>query len=279
MTRTTNTGVLAGLAVSLALVLAAPAMAQAGPSVAGGGAPGAAASAGGGDSAAAIVPPFTIWDVKLGQPVSAIPDADIVNVACGTDGGPPSLPLKSFAEFAKCPAEPSGLHEVHFEYDDEQAYVAKALELEYRFLQAGTSVYAHPVMLSVLVDDKGIAQGIRIVTDDHASIRDRRGAASLEQNLRARFGDWKLDCQQLAPVNGEQPLGATFVHDVCTGADTSGASLRLEARYMRLKGEVGLDPTTQKVQRADFESSTRFELVDAPYKPAQPPAPVVSSAG
>jgi len=269
-------GVLAGLAVAL-LALPAPVLAQAGPSIASGGA--GASSAPGGGAASSVIPSFTIWDVKLGQPVSAIPDADIVNVACGTNGGPPSLLLKNFTEFAKCPAEPSGLHEVRFEYDDEQAYVAKALELEYRFLQAGTSVYAHPVIISVLVDDKGIAQGIRIVTDDHASIRDRRGAASLEQNLKARFGDWKLACQQVPPADGEQPLGATFVHDVCTGADASGANLRLEARYMRLKGEVGIDPTTQKVQRGDFASSTRFELVDAPYKPAQPPARPTGSAG
>ncbi|MDR3475041.1 MAG: hypothetical protein P4M09_25600 [Devosia sp.] len=249
-----------GLLAVLAAALPTLAVGQQGP----------AAAAGSG--AATLAPSFTIWDVKLGQPVSTIPDADIVNVSCGTNGGPPALALKTFLDFAKCTPEASGLREVHFEYDDEQAYVAKALELEYRFLQAGTSVYAHPVNLSVLVDDKGIARGIRIITDNRASIRDRRSAAGLEQNLRARFNTWPLNCTKLPPIDGEESLGATFVHDVCTATDAqSGERLRIEARYMRRKGQVGIDPDTQKLLRDNFDSSTRFELVQAPYQPAEPP--------
>lgn len=227
----------------------------------------------------AVEPNFTIWDVKLGQSVSQIPDPDVVNVSCGTNGGPPSLPLKNFLDFAKCPAEPSGLHEVHFEYDDEQAYIAKALELEYRYLQAGTSVYAHPVNLSVLIDDKGIARGIRIVTDDRASLHDRRAAYTLETNLTARFGSWSPNCQQIPPGGGEESIGNIFVHDICTATDPqTGEHLRIEARYLRLKGQVAIDPVTQQVQRENFVSTTRFELVQAPYQPstnyaASAPAP------
>lgn len=213
--------------------------------------------------------PFSIWDVKLGQPVSAIPDAEIVNVACGTNGGPPSTPLKNFSEFAKCPAEPSGLHEVHFEYDDEQTYIAKAYNMEDRYLQAGTTVYAHPVIVSVLVDDKGIAQGIRIVTDDHASVRDRRQAASLEVNLRGRFSAWALSCSSIPPADGQESVGNTFVNDLCIGKDPQGSqSLALHSRYFRLKGQTALDPVTQQVVRDNFLSDTRFELVQAPYQPS-----------
>ncbi|HVW91598.1 MAG TPA: hypothetical protein VHB74_03235 [Devosia sp.] len=234
----------------------------------------------------AVEPPFTIWDVKLGAPVSQIPDADIVNVSCGSNGGPPSLPLKNFSEFAKCPPERSGLHEVHFEYDDEQTYIAKALELEYRYLAAGTSVYAHPVDLSVLVDDKGIARGIRIITDDTASLHDRRGAYQLADSLKSRYQSWHPDCQELPPADGEQPVGGIFVHEICTGTDAAtGDQFRMEARYMRRKGEVAIDPQTQQIQRNNFDSTTRFELVQPPYKPstnyalvAPPPVPAASDS-
>jgi len=244
----------------LAATIPSLAAGQSGPAMAG---PAAAGPA--------MVPGFTIWDVKLGQPVSAIPDPEIVNVACGTNGGPPALALKNFSEFAKCQPEASGLREVHFEYDDEQAYVAKALELEYRFLTTGTSVYAHPVNVSVLVDDKGIARGIRIVTDDRASIRDRRSAASLEQSLRARFADWSLDCKALPPADGEDSVGGEFVHDICTGQNAASDRLRIESVYMRRKGQVAIDPETQKLIRDSFYSSTRFEEVEAPYQPQLPP--------
>ena len=213
--------------------------------------------------------PFSIWDVKIGQPVSEIPDADIVNVACGTDGGPPSTPLKNFSEFAKCPAEPSGLHEVHFEYDDEQTYIAKAYNMEDRYLQGGTAVYAHPVIVSVLVDDQGVARGIRIITDDHASVRDRRQAASLEANLRGRFNAWGLSCQAIPPADGQESVGNTFVNDQCSGKDPQGdESLVFHSRYFRLKGQTALDPVTQKVVRDNFLSDTRFELVQAPFQPS-----------
>jgi hypothetical protein len=261
LARRAATGALTFLSLAL---LAGAGLAQNGPSMGAG---------------ANVTPTFTIWDVKLGQPVSTIPDADVVNVSCGTDGGPPSLPLKNFGEYAKCPAEPSGLRDVYFQYDDEQTYIAKAMNAQDRYLQAGTSVYAHPVIISVLVDDKGIARGIRIVTDDHASNYERRSAASLETNLRARFNSWNLDCQKLQPADGEEPVGSQFVHDLCTGTDTaSGQSLRLEARYMRLKGQTAIDPTTQKVTRGNYFSATRFELVQAPFKPSVPAAPAAGPA-
>ena len=132
---------------------------------------------------AAVQPAFAIWDVKLGQPVADVPDSAAAVIACGTNGGPISIELKSFADWAECTPETSGLREVTFTYDDEKDFIALALELEYRALAGGTSVYAHPVVLSILVDDKGLAQGIRVVTDDRAKDRDRRTAVTLGENL------------------------------------------------------------------------------------------------
>src|SRR3569623_110372 len=135
-----------------------------------------------------VEPDFTIWDVKLGQPVTSVPDSATAIIASGTNGGPISIALKSFSEWAKCTPEASGLREIAFTYDDEKDYIARAMELEFRALHGGTSVYAHPVNVSILVDDKGVAQGLRIVTADRASDNDRRGAVQLALNLKGKFG-------------------------------------------------------------------------------------------
>ncbi len=129
---------------------------------------------------------------KAGRPVTDVPESAVATLACGTHGGPTSIPLKHFADWRQCAPEASGLRELAFTYDDEKDYIARALELEFRALAGGTSVYAHPVVLSILVDDKGLAQGIRIVTDDRANDRDRRMAATLTRNFQARFGAWSL---------------------------------------------------------------------------------------
>src|SRR5262245_22456890 len=69
-----------------------------------------------------------VWSIKLGMAVPDLPDT-FAEFACGTRGGPPSLPLTGFAEFAKCPREPDGLAEVYFRYDDELEYWARANNL------------------------------------------------------------------------------------------------------------------------------------------------------
>ena len=220
---------------------------------------------------AAIEPDFNIWDVKLGQPVTSISDKVAAIIACGTDGGPISIPLKSFADWAQCTPEASGLREVAFTYDDEAEYIARALELEYRALKAGTSVYAHPVIVSVLVDDKGVTQGIRVVTDDRASDNDRRGAVFLIRNLQGQFGSWNLACDEIPMQDGEQKVGNQFIHERCTGTnpDGSGQKMAMEASYLRKKGQEGLSRDTQQVNKGYYESQTRLELVNAPYLPSE----------
>ena len=107
--------------------------------------------------AQSLAPSFAIWDVKLGQPVTEIPDTGAAVIACGTHGGPSSIEMKSFADWQQCDPEASGLREVAFTYDDEKDYVARAMEMEFRALAAGTSVYAHPVIVSILVDQPTVS--------------------------------------------------------------------------------------------------------------------------
>lgn len=219
-----------------------------------------------------LVPAFTIWDIKFGEPITQFPDAEVAEIACGTNGGPPSTPLKSFSEFAKCPAEASGLHEVFFTNDDEQDYIARAMELEYRVMQGGTSIYAHPVVFSALIDADGIARGIRVVTDERASERDRRVAVTLARNLKSRYGRWAQTCENLEPTAGQEPVGKIFVHEICTATSPEGdAQMRLEATYFRKKGQVSINLETQQVNRNYFQSATRLEVVQKPYEPDDTP--------
>lgn len=216
----------------------------------------------------AVRPVFDIWSVELGKSVALLPEQATAIIACGTNGGPPSLPLSRFDDYMLCSPEPSGLREVSFTYDDEQDYIAKALESEFEFVQGGTSVFAHPVIVSVLVDPQGIASGIRIVTDDRVSDRVRRMAVTLARNFKARFGGWSLQCEDIPPRPGENPVGSQFIHEVCQGQDPeTGTRLRMEASYLRKRGQEGINRETQQVNTGYFESVTRLDLVQPPYEP------------
>lgn len=216
-----------------------------------------------------LVPVFSIWDVKLGQPVTQIPDMEVVDVACGTNGGPPAQMIGSFANFARCAPEPSGLHEVYFANDDEIDYIAKALENEYKVLQGGTSIYAHPVIVSVLVDDGGIVRGIRIVTDERASERERRIAVTLARNLKGRYTSWNAQCEAIPLQPGQNKIGNQFEHELCTADNAKlGQRMRLESSYLRKKGQEAISLETQRVNSGYFQSQTRLEVVEMPYEPA-----------
>lgn len=219
-----------------------------------------------------VEPLYSIWDVVLGQPVSQVSEAVVGEIACGTAGGPPGEALASFADFATCPPEPSGLHEVAFSYDDEQDYVARALGVQFEFLQGGTSVFAHPVIVSLLIDPAGVVQGRRIVTDDRISDYQRRSAVTLIRNFKARYGDWSLSCADLPMREGEQPVGNQFVHEICTGQSPDGAvRIAAEASYLRKKGQRAISQETQTVNTGYFESKTRYEELLAPYTPVAAP--------
>ena len=215
-----------------------------------------------------VQPAYSIWDVILGDPVTQIPAMDIVDVSCGTNGGPPSVKLAGVTDFITCTPEPSGLREVYFAYDDEQDYVALAMETEFKVFHGGTSIYAHPVVISVLVDEAAIVRGIRIVTDDRVGTNVRRTSVNLINNLEARFGKWGAKCADVPPRDGEKPVGRQFVHKVCTGVnDNAGQRLYMEAYYLRKRGQTGLNLETQQVNEGYFSSGTRFELVQLPYQP------------
>lgn len=218
------------------------------------------------------IPVYSIWDVTLGKPITQIPSSEVGDIACGTNGGPPGRRLAYFADFLTCSPEDSGLREIQFTYDDEQDYIARALESEIKAFQGGTSVYAHPVMVALLVDPAGIVQGRRIVTDDRVADVVRRTAFTLIRNFKARYGSWSLRCSDIPMQEGEQPVGNTFIHELCLGQSPDGGTLiAIESSYLRKRGQVAVNRETQQVNVGYFESQTRYEEVLSPYAPVMLP--------
>lgn len=206
---------------------------------------------------------LNVWDIHIGTAASAIPD-EFINYACGTNGGPPSLPLASFAEFKKCRPGANGLREVYFEYDDELEYWARALDLKAEIrMYAGTTAYEFPVVASVLFDDAGVVKGERLVTDPRQQVsRDRNEFWVLADFLRHRFGDNAWECKDLPAAQGEGPVGSNFVKNHCEKT-AAGLRIVLEQRYLQKKGQRFVDPYTGKPRKEDYESETRFEIYDA----------------
>jgi hypothetical protein len=217
----------------------------------------------------------TVWDLKLGQPATSQPAVEeFRGFACGSNGGPPRQKLSGWGDFARCRAEPSGLHEIYFEYDDEFEYIARAKDLEMNITRwAGTTEARFPVIVSALFDDSGVLQGIRLVSDPRADYQDHITEANLRKRaeayvlggvLASRYGiDAARDCQALPPAEGESAVGALFVKQSCAMDDQANSRrVLLRANFYRKPGQSGVNPqlSTQLTQ-GQFESSARLEIL------------------
>ena len=216
----------------------------------------------------------TIWDLKIGVPIAEQPQPDeFRGFACGSNGGPPRAPLTGWADFKRCPAEPDGLHEVYFEYDDEFEYIARAHDNDREISRwAGTHEVTFPVVTSALFDDAGVLKGIRMVTDarpEHrnditeANRKKREEAYTLATVMASRFNINPVqDCQSVPPAEGESPVGSLFVKQVCERKDTDdGRRIVVRANLFRKPGQSAYNPQlpTQLTQ-GQFESSARVEV-------------------
>jgi len=202
-----------------------------------------------------------VWDIKLGTQVDALPD-EFIDHACGTNGGPPSLPLGGFGEFRRCRAEPSGLREVYFRYDDELEYWAKANDLSAQMAQySGTKTYGFPIVVSVLIDADAAVRGIRLVSDPRDPDQNRDEAYFLRNFLTARFGRENWQCEDQPPADGEAAVGGIFVKQRCRKEINERLSASLATRYLRKPGQSQYDPISGRETTGQFESNVRFELI------------------
>jgi len=216
----------------------------------------------------------TVWDLKLGEPISTQPSPnEFRGFACGANGGPPRQPLSGWNDFMRCRPESGGLREIYFEYDDEHEFIARARDLPREVARwAGTTEAGFPVVVSALLDDSGVLRGIRIVTDSRpeyrtdiaeANLKKRADAYLLGGLMAARHGiNAARDCTSLPAAAGESAVGSLFVKQSCELIDTArGIRIVLRANYFRKPGQSGANPQlpTQLTQ-GQFESSARLEI-------------------
>jgi hypothetical protein len=204
-----------------------------------------------------------IWDITLGTPVAALPLDQFVDPACGTNGGPPSRVLGSFADFALCPPDKAtGLHEVWFRYDDELEYVARARrsEIMIRLYQANV-LGGQPIITSLLIDDAGLVEGYRIVNDPRAAGATRIEAYGLVELFKGMVAPG-LDCVDLPPGPGERPIEDLFVKQSCE-VKADGQVTKIEARRYYRPGQFLINPNDNRMTENEFESSARLEVYRA----------------
>ena len=180
-----------------------------------------------------------IWDIALGTPASALPPAFAIT-ACGTNGGPPSIPLQGFHEFAKCrPEAGTGLHEVWFSYDDEFEYWLRAARAPTHQIMTNRAnqLFDLLVVFSLLFDDLGRVQGYRIASDPREDPLVRFDADMLESLAAFAFGIDGWTCDELPRAPGEEPIGGTFIKRVCGKVD-GGRSITIRVHRFLKPGQM-----------------------------------------
>jgi hypothetical protein len=213
--------------------------------------------------------PGELRGLKLGQNAHTMSTDGFGEFACGSNGGPPRQPLDDWTGFAKCRAEASGLHEVYVRFDDEDEYIGLAIDDPlYAAQRTGTRVAGHPVILSVLFDDAGVLRGLRFVTDPRTDPVARRMAHLLRLAVMNRYGTADWTCTDLPPEPGETPVGGIFLKQTCEKI-TPERHLSVTAHFLRKPGQRDIDPVTGEYTEGQFESWTRFELMDPAYVPAK----------
>jgi uncharacterized protein YjbI with pentapeptide repeats len=221
------------------------------------------------------------WDLELGAHAFELPVDEYIDYACGTNGGPPSLPVRSWVDFAKCtPESISGFHEIYFQYDDDNEYWAKAMDLgvQTRVFEH-TSAYQIPVIASALFDTEGFLVGIRMITDPRVDVLLRENAVSLSNFLRARYGvGWV--CEDLPRAEGEREYQGLHEKMRCNliVAD-EGVSVMIETHNYRKAGQFAVHPQTRRATEGQFMSSTLYELVLLNAQDGQPRDPPTEIPG
>lgn len=202
-----------------------------------------------------------IWDIKLGTPVADLSTDRYFDFACGTAGGPPGLKLDSWTAFATCPGEAdTGLHEVYFRFDDEAEYVARAhRNVDAIETLAGTKLAGQDVIVSVLVGDTGIVDGMRIVSDDRAGATRRKTANLLGLRLMNRYDPDGWTCIDMPPSQGRTSIGGAYIDRRCEEIFNNDRRLVLQIAQYRRADETGVDREGNYMP-GEFANTARLDI-------------------
>lgn len=208
-------------------------------------------------------PRSTFSELVIGLPFDQ-QQVEFQQYACGTNGGPPSLPMKSFGDFALCPADAeTGLYEITFRYDDEAEYWALAHNMQVVANRYhGTTAGNHEIIVSALFDGEGVLRGVRAVTDDRTTLRSRFTAYQVADYIYQMYAPGPWDCVDLPVLSGETPVARRLIKQNCVGLTKDGVKLLVETRLLRRAGQRMIDPFSGEVRGDRFVASTRFLLLD-----------------
>jgi hypothetical protein len=207
-----------------------------------------------------------VHGLKLGLKAQSMTMDGWGDLACGSNGGPPRQKLDSWSDFNKCPPEAGGLREVAARFDDEDEYIGKAIDDPlYAAQRTGTRIAGHPVILSALFDDSGALRGIRAISDPRGTPIERRMAHLLGLAVINHYGSDGWNCTDQPPGDGETDVGGVFIKQRCEKT-TPERAMSVETHFLRKPGQHALDPETHEYTQGQFESWTRFELLDPSYR-------------
>lgn len=203
-----------------------------------------------------------IWEVPLGTLATELPPEFMIT-ACGTNGGPPSTPLRGFHQFEQCTAEPeSGLHEVWFSFDDEYEYYLRATNA-HRFViedNRANKLLGQLVIYSILLDAEGLVQGHRIASDTREDPEVRVDSDKLEAMRVFGYGAAGFECSDLPRLEGEMPFGGIYTKKLCEKVDGGRYITILTHRFLRA-GQQAARPGAPLAN--EFEVGVWIEVINA----------------
>ena len=140
-------------------------------------------------------------DLRVGMTLEQLPAEGYVDFACGRNGEKPGPAVGGWQDFRTCAADPKGLHEVAFAFAPSPlAPLGDQWE--------GTKVAGHPVIPSLLIDDQGVVQGLRIVTDPDARYYQKKAAFLFSIRVMGRYGRDGWQCTEAKPGDGNRRSAA-----------------------------------------------------------------------
>jgi len=181
-------------------------------------------------------------DLSVGTDVAKLPTERYVNIACGKAGNEPGEPIDGWQDYANCPLGPDGLHEVAFEYAEDNPWATVSDKWE------GTKVAGHPVQPSLLITPDGMVKGIRIVTNGRRLYLKKK-AYLLPIRIMGRYGRDGWTCEEGEPDDDKKAIGGMFIDRLCEKT----------FHDRRLVMKVDLYRTAEQEGR-EFTGSTRFEI-------------------
>ncbi len=180
-------------------------------------------------------------DLRIGMSINAIPTDEYTDLRCA---GKTDQTIVGWSDFRKCPPDAMGLRSIGFRFNEGLNPLAQVND-KYQ----GTRVAGHPVLLTLLIDENGVIDGLLIDTDPQARLFWHKKAHLLALVVKSRYGEEGWQCHNSEPDPGETAVGGLFINNHCEKV-VGERKLLLDQRLYRRAG--------QPLQ--DFVNETHFEI-------------------